>query len=173
MIHTGDIAIVRRHLTWHPASWLSAAVRFFTGCRYNHSFIFVRLGGVLCVVEAVSAGVVMIPFEKWKKKYPHTLKVIRHDSPAYDTWIISRALASVGAKYDYTSLLKHQVIRQIYRWFEIDIWTGRHKGTKASVKFYCSEHSGYCRHLPDWWKLTTADLLELPHEVIQHDIAIP
>jgi hypothetical protein len=130
-VKTGDIAIIRRHLTPNPASWSGVGVRFFTGCRWNHCLDFIWLDDILYVSEAVGSGVILVPYEVWRKKYPHTLKVIRLDKePPADQR--HRILSTVGLPYDYTSLLRHQPVRQLARMFEKEHWTGRTDLTKGT-----------------------------------------
>lgn len=158
-----DIGLVRRKFTWHPGSWLSAAVRFFTGSRYNHSFLFYTIGRVDCVIEATERGVYITPFQEWQKKYPHELRVIRLTKYTGDP---KKLVSSFGKYYDYTSLFRHQVVHQIQRWFGVKKWKGR-TGEKAAEKLYCSELVAYVFNVPEWWRFTTADLAELEYENVE------
>lgn len=152
-----DIGLVRRKLTWHPASWLSAGVRFFTGSRYNHSFLFYSINHVMCVIEATERGVIITPFQEWQTLYPHELRVIRLTKYTPDE---KKIVSALGRYYDFTSLFRHQVKHQIQRWFGVKKWTGR-TGEKAAEKLYCSELIAYVFNVPEWWRFTTADLAEL------------
>lgn len=149
------VAVVRRHLTWHPGSWLAAIVRFFTGCRYNHAIIIHQINYIDCVIEAIEKGVYITPLEDWVKKYPHELKYI--DLPYKPDK--KKLISSLGKSYDYTSLFKHQLKHQIQRWFGVKKWEGR-TGEKAAEKLYCSELVAYVYGIPEWWRFTTADLME-------------
>jgi hypothetical protein len=156
------IGIVRRHLTWHPASWLSVLVRFFTGCRYNHAFILYEINYVPCVIEATIEGVIITPLEEWKQKYPHEVKLIELKDYTFDA---GKLISSLGKDYDFASLIRYQFKHQIQRWFGIKKWTGK-TGEIAANKLYCSELVAYCYNVPEWWRFTTADLLELNHEIL-------
>lgn len=163
-IETGDIGLVRRELSLNPVSWVSAAIRFFTGCRYNHTVLFVVTNSAqIFVVEAVETGVQMITLDRWLKKYKHELKVVRtlEKKPLN---IQSKILSYLGTPYDYTSLFIHQVRLQLGRWFGGDLskWSGRTDETGAAKKLYCSELAAIVYGWPKWWTYTTADVMEEP-----------
>lgn len=168
MIRTGDIGIVRRHLTGNPASWTGAGVRFWTGSRNNHSFPLIVLEGRVFVSETVFSGISpLIPLELWKKKYPHTLRIIRLESQ-YNSEADKkeRILDVIGRPYDFKSLLWYQLKRQFFRMFEKDHWDGKTDKSGADGHFYCSEHAMYINNYPEWYRYSTAGILEQPHRVL-------
>lgn len=171
-IETGDIGLVRRELSWNPVSWISAAIRLMTGCRYNHAVLFVvTTSAQIFVVEAVETGVQMITLSRWLKKYKHELKVIRPLQKKPHN-IQSRILSYLGTPYDYTSLFIHQLKFQIARWFSLESpkWYGRTDKTGAEKKLYCSELAALVYDWPKWYTYTTADVMEEPHVTIYQSL---
>lgn len=166
-IKTGDIGAVRRKLTWNPMSWVSVAVRFFTASRYNHSLIFVWRSDILFVQEAVERGVLTCPFSEWIRKYDHNLLVFRLNRLHKTQQEIELAIHMYeGRPYDFTALIRHQVVYQVCRWFGKEKWIGRTDENKASKKLYCSEHVSLIWGIGQWWTKTTPDILEHEHRNI-------
>jgi hypothetical protein len=169
VIKNGDVGLVRQHFQiWRPMSWLTAIIRLMTGSRYNHAQLFLTIQGELFVIEAVKSGVRMCSYERWVKKYPHDLKVIRftdYQGLIDDGDIRLRAMEHLGKPYDYAALFFHQLAFQVYRWFGVDRWLGK-KSLDASKHVYCSELVAYVYDIARWWTLTPADLDQIDHETV-------
>jgi hypothetical protein len=76
----------------------------------------------------------------------------------------------VGKPYDYTALIKHQVIFQVARWFGLEKWIGRTNKTGADNKIYCSELIAIAYGFDRWWTYTASDLLTHKHVIIYNSI---
>jgi uncharacterized protein YycO len=166
-IESGDVGLVRRYATWNPLSWISAAVRFFTGSRWNHAIAFIELPQGLFVIEAVETGVRMCSYYNWKQKYGYDLLVIRYCNPEFSKHEIEKRLIfHLGKPYDFTALINHQVVFQVARWFGNRKWIGRTNKSGADEQIYCSELIAIAYNFEKWWTYTAEDLRHENHQVI-------
>lgn len=152
-LRSGDIILFRNNFIWYrPMTYLSAAVRFFTRCYYNHAAIVVLNWEQIEINEAVAEGVIGRPASKHLRR-PHTeIKVLRSRNAVVERDICIRANSAKGAGYDFKNLLFEQVV---YRTF--GKWLGG-SGTQEEDRMVCSEYVGWCYGLDRWWLLSSKEL---------------
>lgn len=163
-IKAGDIIIFRNEFAPAiPMTYLSAAIRFFTQCPYNHSALVVENNGVLFLNEALAGGVWSRPLAKFLERGKHTfMGVLRPKQEILSPITFSiNANDLVGIKYDFESLIFHQSVYRIPKLLGLKRfgrWIGS-RNENATAKMVCSEYCAWAHGLPEWWLMSTAELI--------------
>lgn len=137
-------------------SWLSWAIRVFTGCKYNHAGILVQgLSGTF-IVEALGRGVVR---SEAAARLKDRIICVR-EPQFYFSHIdfINDSSKHIGkTAYDFYSLI---VAQPVYQLTKERIWIGRKND--GYNRFYCSEFCAWVHrnHFPEWSKTSPMDLYE-------------
>jgi len=151
---TGDVLNVRHPFKWSkPFRYISATIRFFTKCYYNHSAIIVSNWGKVYVAEAASKGIIVTPFEDWKTDLEYS--VYRPKFMVKEKLVARKIMCKQGyTGYDFSGTLFHQLVYQVS-----NVWIGR-KGKKSEKRQYCSEYIAwiYQEYFPEYWKVAPDDI---------------
>ena len=133
-----------------PKRYICFLIRFITNSYWNHSALFVNIGGVDYVVESDIGGVSMIPWTNYKK-----YGIIKLSENTYQVdW--ERISKHIGVtKYDYRNLIVHQLLKELF-----GIYIAPKQGKKGE-KFVCSEFVAYSIKLPIPWTWTPKQIAEL------------
>jgi hypothetical protein len=137
-------------------TWLSALVRYFTRCKYNHCAVIVMNWGVPFINEALGHGVVSRPAAVHLERSKTKIMIIRPTQPQFEQFFCVRANSKLGTPYDRCNLTYQQLI---YR--RTGLWIGK-KGKGAEKHMVCSEYVAWCHQLEKWWLSSTK-------EVMNHD----
>jgi hypothetical protein len=162
-IQAGDIIIYRTEWEWYsPSTYLSAAIRWFTQCPYNHSALVVENNGVLFINEALAGGVTARPLENHLDRGSNSFfGVLRSKTPVDPIQFSIHANEKVSTKYDFESLIFNQTVYRIPKLLgfkHFGPWIG-HTNQFAEGKMVCSEYCAWAHGDPNWWTLSTAELL--------------
>lgn len=152
---TGDIILFHTKLKWHnPMSWLSALIRMFTKCRYNHVGIVVENWGVPFLNEAIETGIISIPLKD--RLNGREMRIIRQITPIVpEKEFAVKANDRLGRTgYDFSGLLWFQLIYQL-----TGHWLG-HTGEAAKSRMYCAEYVAfmYPEVFERWWQIAPVDI---------------
>jgi hypothetical protein len=152
-LRSGDVVLFRNEFVWrHPKTWISAAVRFFTKCYYNHCGIIIFDWNMPMINEATGKGVIARPLKEYLERNKTKIIILRFSPMPPERAIAMRANAKLGTKYDVGSLVIHQLI---YR--TLGIWIGRTE-EQAEKKMVCSEYVAWCFRLNNWWLYSSAEI---------------
>ena len=136
---------------------LAKLIKAFTKSRINHSAYVVDVWEELYVIDSQRDGSNLRKLEEWKEKYNYQVVIHRKREYSEKTYKAEakKALEKSGmTPYDFKSLLWYQPIYQI---------TGKWKGKKnedAEKRMYCSEFVAYVIGLPEYWRLSPAEVYE-------------
>lgn len=157
MLETGDIVLFYTPFKWSKIrTYLSAAIRFFAGTKYNHAGVVVRNWGKAMLNEAQAVGIITEPCAtRLKGCY---IKVMRridiNERP--EKYYAVRANQMLGnTKYDFAGTLWHQLIYNIsYKITGVKRWFGK-TGKEAENRMYCYEYAAWLHSdlFPEWWKV--------------------
>lgn len=166
-IKPGDIVLFRNEFEiTHPMTFLSAAVRGFTEYPYNHCGVVVSNNGDLFINEALFGGITARPLEKYLERGDKTYIAILRPKQAVKPIVFSReANKYVGSSYDFTALVFHHSIYRIPKLLGITNyapWIGS-TGDHAVSKLVCSEYCALVHGLPNWWLMSTREVVERGH----------
>jgi hypothetical protein len=157
VLMSGDIILFRNNFIWHePITYLSALVRFFTKCKYNHCGLVVHNWGTPFISEAVNDGVITRPAAEHILRSKTRIVVLRPKSIVHMPTFCKRANSAVGKKYDFKALLFFQLIFRT-----TGKWIGP-TGAKAAEQMVCSEFVAWAHQLDNWWLLSSRELLDHP-----------
>lgn len=133
-----------------PKRYLCFLIRFITRSYWNHSAILVNIDGTDYVIESDMNGVVMIPFENYKRH-----GIIKLSENTYQVpW--ERISKHIGVtKYDFRNLIFHQTLKEVF-----GIYITPKQGRKGE-KFVCSEWDAYVIDKPNPWSWTPRQISEL------------
>lgn len=133
-----------------PKRYLCFLIRFVTQSYWNHSAVFLEFAGTDYVVEADINGVVIIPFENYKR---HGIIKLSDNTFTVD---YSRIEKKIGvAQYDFRNLIIHQTLKEVF-----GIFITPKQGRKGE-RFTCSEFVAYVLDLPEPWTYTPRQISEL------------
>lgn len=159
-IQEGDVVLFRTKLEplVYPESLLSAGIRLFTQCDYNHCAVVANKDGKLYLIEAKAEGVVSHPVEDVLKRDNDKIIILRMKNPPKD--VSERAISKIGTPYDYDMLFIYQVIYRTPKLLfgRYGKWVGP-TGDKAAGEEVCSELVAYSYSFPEFWKYSAAELL--------------
>ena len=142
---------------WKPMRYISAAIRFFTKCKYNHSAIIIECWDKVMVAEAKSKGISITPYEDWAKD----LKIsIQRQKLVYSRKKLAQtAMSKQGyTGYDFSGTLFYQLIYQL-----TGHWLGAKDKKRAEKRMYCSEYVAWIWNevinlYPDFYKIAPDDI---------------
>lgn len=162
-LQAGDVILFRNNFVWHePMTWLSALVRLFTRCQFNHCALIVTNWNVPFISEAVNRGIITRPAEKHLVRSKTRIMVLRPRDPftpgtrELQDFII-RANSVVGSKYDFVSLFWFQLIYRI---------TGKWYGPTndpTGKRMVCSEFVAWAYKLDKWWLYSSKEVMYHRH----------
>lgn len=151
---TGDIILFHTNLIWYsPMSWLSALIRFFTKCHYNHVGVVVLNWNVPFLNEAIETGV--LPITLKDRLDGRKIRVIRPIKDVDERSFAMKANDKLGhTGYDFSGLLFYQLIYQL-----TGHWLG-HTGNHADGRMYCGEYAAFCHSeiFEKWWQTAPSDI---------------
>jgi hypothetical protein len=154
-LRSGDVVLFRNEFVLtHPKTWLSAAVRFFTKCQYNHCGIIVSSWCTFMINEAKGYGIVTSPANRYLQRNKTKILILRFSPQPSERAICTRANSKLATKYDRSNLVIHQVILRT-----LGIWIGRTEKA-AENKMVCSEYVAWCFELEEWWLYSAAEILK-------------
>lgn len=139
--------------------FLSKIIKWFMKSRITHTALVVELNGLLFVVDSQRDGTQLRLFDEWQRKYKYTFFISRNTcytgkEGAY--YHVDRVFSSIGFKpYDFASLLIHQP-----RYIITGKWPTRTK-EREDNRFYCSEFVSYVLGIPEYYKQSPEDLLQI------------
>lgn len=153
-LQSGDVILYRTGFVWtHPITYLSAAIRFFTGVEYNHAAVVVSSWGVPMINEAIGKGIIQRPLAEHLERHKSKIFVLRPTAPLEESAFCIHANSALGRSYDTTALVFHHL------WYRLTKrWTGSTR-EKAEKKMVCSEYVAWCHRLENWWLYSSAELL--------------
>lgn len=166
-MNTGDVILYRTNFCWYkPMTWLSAAIRLFTGVKYNHVAVIVSNWERLFINEANQKGVITNPIEAKLERNGNEYIVLKPIFNINEREFAIRANGKIGTKYDYFNLIFQQVHYRIFKW-----WLGKdiaHEGKRM----VCSEYVAYCFEpfadgFEDWYKWSAKEFLESKNFMIK------
>lgn len=154
-IQSGDIILFRTGFTWYdPLTWLSAAIRFFTKCYYNHCGICVINWGKPFINESNIKGVIARPLSKYIIRDKTKIIILRDKATLNEKYISTTANEMLGTKYDFSSLFFYQLYFRL-----TGKWIGRTKEAAVKDGMVCSEYVAWCYNLNSWWLYSAKELL--------------
>jgi hypothetical protein len=153
-IRSGDIILFRNEFVWsRPITWLCAAIRLFTGVEYNHGGVVVSSWGVLMLNEFLQYGGITRTLNKCLQRKKVRILVLRPVKEINESVFCRRANTALGNKYDYPSLILHQLLYRL-----TGIWIGRTK-EQAEKAMVCTEYAAWCYRLDNWWLYSAKEFL--------------
>jgi hypothetical protein len=153
-LQPGDIVLFRNNFVWHqPMTWLSALVRFFTRCEFNHCALIVANWDVAFISEAVNQGIVTRPLEQHLERSKSRIMILRSREPLDIEPFCIRANSVVGSKYDYSALFWFQLIYRI-----TGNWYGP-TNDAAADRMVCSEFVAWVYRLDKWWLYSSKEIM--------------
>lgn len=156
-LKTGDILLINNPFKiTKPLYYLSAAIRFISGCNYNHAAIILEEDGEKYVVEAVYPKVIKTRLEDWIYITDRTILVQRPLCNVKDRKVIAgRIKRQIGKQYDVSSLFIHLPLMIISEKLGFEKYTGKTQ-LEAIKKVYCYEMCAniYREFFNEWWKVT-------------------
>ena len=150
---------VRTPFKWYkPMRYIHAAIRAFTGGRFNHtSILYTFDGNINLICEAKPPVVRLISYTAWvEDKYIKVWKLNESHNAI-------KGLDELDKGYDFKSAGIDQLWYKIRLFFSNVFGSGEvkytgHTTSFAKKKWYCSELAGYAFEITDWHKLTPNDL---------------
>jgi hypothetical protein len=165
-LRTGDVLLVHNYFNPKDAvTYISAAIRLFSRCYFNHSAIILKEDGVTYVVEAVYPKVTKTPFSEWIKKGKREILVQRRSKVNVTFKVLAgRIKRQIGKKYDVAALLIHLPLMLITKWLGEENYTGKSE-LDAIKRVYCFEiiANVYREFYPTWFKVLPAEQVNNPN----------
>lgn len=166
-LKTGDVLLIHNPFKiTKPLYYLSAVIRVFSKCRYNHAAIILVEDGIPYVVEAVLPRVIKTPLSEWIDTTERDILVQRRNIDNVPESVLSgRIKRQIGKPYDTFSLCVHLPAMMLSKWiFGSKIWTGKTE-LEAIKKVYCYEviANVYREFYPNWWMVLPSEQLENPN----------
>lgn len=153
-VQSGDVVLFHSGFLWYrPMTYLSAAIRLFTKCYYNHTGLIVSNWQVHFINEALAQGVTARPLQDHIHRSKTNILILRPKTPIAEEQFCVKANGEVGENYDYRNLLIYQLIYRI-----IHTWVGTKNDAAVKDGFVCSEYVAWAYNLPNWWKYSTAEI---------------
>lgn len=153
-LQPGDKVFVQTLFNWkRPLTYLSAAVRFFAGMKYNHVRVVSEYKCKLVFVEAIERGVEPTPIRYNPDK--ERILVRRNYIPV-DKYVYQERLRKIMfRKYDTWTLIVVELL-----WNVFNIWIGAKTEEEAMKRFICYEVAFYSdkefvevEFKEKWWKV--------------------
>lgn len=137
-----------------PVTWLAAAIRLFTGVRYNHAGVVVENWGTLFINEALGNGIRARPLKKYLHRPSSSYLILRPKNPYFnERFFAVTANDLLGTKYGFKDIFYQA-------WYRVTgVWHGRTEA-KAANAMVCTEYVAYLHGLRQWWKYSAKELLE-------------
>jgi len=152
-VQTGDATAVRRKFNIiRPISYLSWAIRIFTGFRYNHTELLMVKDGIVYTVGAHSNGVIKQLFGTYAMDPDLEIEYLKKPE---DVIVTNDEVESlIGLPYDYWTLIFFQVIYRL-----TGLWLGK-VGEKSEGKVVCSELVAIAWGIPKSHLASTKEVYE-------------
>jgi hypothetical protein len=151
---SGDIILYRNEFKWNsPITWLAAAIRFFTGVKYNHAAIVVMSWEVPMINESLGTGVRSRPLDGHLLRQRSSIVVLRSRYPLDERAFCIRANSQLGKRYNFKGFIDQLIYRVTGK------WTG-HTRKFAKNAVMCTQYVAWCIRRQQWWKYSCAELLD-------------
>jgi hypothetical protein len=154
-VKSGDSVLFRNEFIWdEPMTYLSAAVRFFTKCFYNHCAIIIKDWDIPFINESNAKGVITRPMQEHIERTKTKIIILRPKFAFDEKEFCIRANSLLGTKYGFSDLLFYQLLYRV-----TGIWKGRTEQAAINDGMVCSEYVAWCYNLPNWWLYSSGELL--------------
>lgn len=164
----GQILLTHTHYMegqgWFRYGVIPKGIRIFLGNYWNHAAIIVKLSNKLYILEADETGFnTKKTLKQWLKESSDGYRdfaVI--DTKSYNP---DKLQDVINARYDYKALFIDQTLYRIglklNKWFGANFdWYFGHTGSFAKKRVYCFEGVAYLCELPEYYKITSNEILE-------------